>query len=234
MIKIRGTFSSLQETNERAEALIRNHDSYHKIYHGWVGKPMPLTIKSEWSAEVEEVDVSKKVTKIIKDNIKEKRTEEKQQVAEIRERERNLKQSVEQESSDPYEKYTCLRVKKAQIIWGYLEHRKKMEEMDEVFRKTLEEIGEMDSEDSDYAVRYENRYKEARERAGIPEDKNDVSFMKYLNADVNDLKQFAIETDREQELLEDDPNYKVSRVAGSTVTVQRRAQEWDDKKASET
>jgi hypothetical protein len=226
MIKIRGTFGSEEEANERAEELIRNHDSYHKIYHGWVGKPLPLTVKSDWSGKVEEIDIKQKISKIVREDIKEKRAVEKAQVKEIRDRERNLKEAVEQESSDPYEKYTCLRVKKAQVIWGYLEHRKKLGEMIDVFEKTLAEVKEMDDEDDDYAKRYLGRYIEAREKAGIPEDKNDVSFMKYLNTDVIDLEVYA----KEQEDIEkaENPNYKASRLAGSTVTVERRAQPTDE------
>ena len=106
MLKIRGTFGTIEETNERAEELIRNHDSYHKIYHGYVGKPMPITIKSDFSAEVEEVDINQQISKIVREDVKEKRAQEKKQVQEIRERERNLKEAVEQEATDPYEKYT--------------------------------------------------------------------------------------------------------------------------------
>lgn len=225
MIKIRGTFSTPEEANEKAEDLIRNHDSYHKIYHGWVGKPLPLTVKSDFSAKVEEIDIQQKVSKIVRTEIKDKRQQEKQKVKEIRERERNLKEAVEQEATDPYEKYTCLRVKKAQVIWGYMEHRKKLAEMTDVFKKTLAEVQEMDDEDSDYAVRYYDRYMEARRSAGIPDDKNDQSFMKYLNTDVNDIEAYAKEQD--SLAIKDDPNYLVSRLAGNTVTVERRAQPHD-------
>jgi len=226
MIKIRGTFGSEEEANERAEELIRNHDSYHKIFHGWVGKPLPLTVKSDWSGNVEEIDIKQKISKIVRDDIKDKRNIEKAQVKEIRDRERNLKEAVEQEATDPYEKYTCLRVKKAQVIWGYLEHRKKLGEMIDIFEKTLAEVKEMDDEDDDYAKRYLGRYIEARDKAGIPDDKNDVSFMKYLNTDVIDLEVYA----KEQEDIEkaENPNYKASRLAGSTVTVERRVQPTDE------
>jgi hypothetical protein len=33
MIKIRGVFATEDEANQRAEFLIKNNDSYHKIYH---------------------------------------------------------------------------------------------------------------------------------------------------------------------------------------------------------
>jgi hypothetical protein len=231
MIKIRGTFSSMEEANEKAEDLIRNHDSYHKIYHGWVGKPLPLTVKSDFSGTVEEIDIQQKVSKIVRADIKDKRQQEKQQVKHIRERERNLKEAVEQEAADPYEKYTCLRVKKAQVIWGYMEHRKKLGEMTDVFEKTLAEVKEMDEEDSDYAARYYDRYMEARRSAGIPDDKNDQSFMKYLNTDVVNLETYS--KDQDALAIKNDPNYRVSRLAGNTVTVERRPQPHDHPEVDE-
>ena len=225
MIKIRGTFSSIQEMNEKAEDLIRNHDSYHKIFHGFVGKPLPLTVKSDWSQEVEEIDIQKAVAKTVTDNIKAERNKERQEVNEIREREKNIRENVEAESTDPYEVYTCLRVKKAQVIWGYMEHRKKLHEMKDVFEKTLAEVAEYDEKSPDYKEKYLERYMDARARAGIPEDKHDVSFMKYLNHDVMDLEGYAIEAEREEEeakKLGDDSDFKSSRLAGSTITVRRR------------
>jgi len=66
---------------------------------------------------------------------------------------------------------------------------------------------------------------EARRSAGIPDDKNDQSFMKYLNTDVVNLETYS----REQDTLaiKNDPNYIVSRLAGNTVTVERRPQPHD-------
>ena len=223
MLKIRGTFATIEETNEKAEDLIRNHDSYHKIYHGFVGKPMPLTVKSDWSQSIEEVDIQKQTSKIIREDIKEKRAEEKKQVEEIREREQNLREAVEQEATDPYEQYTMLRVKKAQIIWGYLEHRTKLKELEDVFTKTLAEIKEMDEEDDDYSKKYMQKYIDAREKAGIPHD--DKSFMQFLDTEVDDIEEYAKK--HEEMANSDDPNYKVS-TKGSTITIARQKQDHDD------
>ena len=41
--KIRGNFATPIEASERAEFLIRNVDSYHQIYHAYVGRPFPIT-----------------------------------------------------------------------------------------------------------------------------------------------------------------------------------------------
>lgn len=223
MVKFRGGYRTLGEATVKSEDLVRSHDSYHKIFIGLMGHPLPLTENSEWSKEVNEIDIQKKVSSTIAEDVKAKRAVEKLKVDEIREREKTLKESVEQEASDPYEKYTCLRVKKAQIIWGYLEHRKKMVEMKEVFSKTLEELDEMDEEDPDYDEKYLTRYKDARDQAGIPEDKEDRSFMRYLDSNVRDLEVFARDIEEEEKELSEDSDYKVSRIAGSTISVRHVA-----------
>lgn len=48
--KLRGNFDSEMECNQRAEYLIRNVDSYHQIYHVYVGRPFPITSSSKYSA----------------------------------------------------------------------------------------------------------------------------------------------------------------------------------------
>jgi len=57
--KIRGTYQSELEASQRAEYLIRNVDSYHKIYTVYTGRPFPLTESSDYSSEVSEVDIKK-------------------------------------------------------------------------------------------------------------------------------------------------------------------------------
>ena len=92
----RGAFALYSVRTEKSEDLIRSHDSYHKIYVGRVGRPMPVTQESTWSKEVNEVDMEKKVSKIVSEDVKAKRQEEKQKVNEIREREKNLKEIIRQ------------------------------------------------------------------------------------------------------------------------------------------
>ena len=43
MMKVRGVYGSEEEANERAEFIIRNVDSYHEVYHAFVGRPFPVT-----------------------------------------------------------------------------------------------------------------------------------------------------------------------------------------------
>ena len=78
MVKFRGSFSSIQEANERSEYLIRNVDSYNSILTGYVGRPFPLTNNNKkYCTETNEVDVNKTTDEIVSKDIKSKRDEEK-------------------------------------------------------------------------------------------------------------------------------------------------------------
>ena len=86
--KLRGNFASEIEATQRAEFLIRNVDSYHQVYHTYVGRPFPITTSSKYSAETDEIDIRKETTKSVSHNIKEKRSTDDQQIKEIKQREK--------------------------------------------------------------------------------------------------------------------------------------------------
>ena len=177
MCKLRGNFGTEQEACDRANYLIGNIDSYHKIYHTYVGKPFPLTTSSRWSAETTEVDIKNKVAKVVSDDIKKQRAEEKKEIDEIKERERELIEGSERED-DPKDNYITQRVKKAQLVWTYLETAKKMDEMKESIIKTRAEIEKLDKEHPEFIDEYRDMYFEARRKSGLKDD--DDSFIQYL------------------------------------------------------
>ena len=177
MIKVRGNYETEEEADDRAELLIRTVDSYHKIFTAFVGKPFPATTSSRWSADTNEIDIKKKVTEVISKDIKRQRMEEKKEIEDIKEREKKLMEDVEKDF-DPYDRYIELRVKKAQLVWTYLETQKKMDEMRDSIIKTREEIGELDEEHPSFLGTYRDKYMDARREAGLKDD--DASFLSYL------------------------------------------------------
>jgi hypothetical protein len=181
MIKCRGAFASQQEANDRAESIIRNVDSFHSIYHSYVGRPFPLSRNPDYVKEVSEIDIRKEIVDTISSDIKKVKDEERKQIDEIKERERKLIEDTKK-PEDPYDTYTTLRVKKAQVSWTYLESVKKLREMKAIILKTREEIAEMDSENDDYRVQYLDRYYSARKDAGLGMDD---SFIKYLEVEAD-------------------------------------------------
>jgi hypothetical protein len=185
--KLRGNFSTESEADQRAEFIIRNVDSYHQIYHTYVGRPFPITVSSKFSAETNEIDIRKEMTKTMSSSVKEKKMEEKKTIDDMKEREENLisESKRDPDDVDPFDTYITLKVKKAQLSWTYLEHQKKMAEIRTILRTTKTTLDDMDSEFPEFQHQYFDKYMQARKTSGF-EDK-DISkdnFMKFLVEDA--------------------------------------------------
>lgn len=183
--KLRGNFPSDREASEKAESIIRNTDSYHKIYHAYVGRPFPLTLSSDYSEHTEEVDIRKAMTESISNNIKKLKKDEQKQIKEVEERERMLLEDCKKEEDDPVDYYTTLKVKKAQITWTYIESQKKLEEMKNIIIKTRKEIEEMDKENPNLSKEYFDKYCEARKESGLDKEQHSENFIKFLVEDTD-------------------------------------------------
>ena len=188
VFKLRGNFSSIEESENYAENLIRNHDSYNEINVVRVGQCIPLTKKQELVEETINVDLNKEVDKIMSENVKEKRKSEKQEIKNIKDREAKLLQENKEILNDTYEKepleeYIMLRVKKAQLMWTLSETRKRIEkEIIPAIKKVKSEIKEWNEKYPTFDQEYYERYMEARKSVGIEnQDKLNYSyFMNYL------------------------------------------------------
>ena len=182
--KLRGNFATNTEANEKAEYLIRNVDSYHQIYHAYVGRPFPLCTTSDYSGESIEIDIRNNMKESISDNIKKKKKDEMKTMDEIKDREKELIEDTSKEEQDPADLYTTLRVKKAQLSWTYLETMKKVDEMKNSIIKARKEIEDMDEKDTSYKEVYLNKYLEARKKTGLDVTNMKDSFMKYMVEDA--------------------------------------------------
>jgi hypothetical protein len=194
--KVRGTYATDVEANQRAEFLIRNVDSYHQLYHLYVGRPFPITSSSKYSAETAEVDIRKETTKVISENIKEEKNKEQKTIKEMKEREEAMLAESDKARKDdgksdpdidPYEEYITLSVKKAQLSWTFLEHLKKLKEVREIILKTRNNLSTMDEEYPEFKDKYFEKYMDARRKSGLDEKVRDVqdNFMKYMVEDVS-------------------------------------------------
>lgn len=184
-MKCRGTFFTQEEADQRAEWIIRNVDSYHKIQTSYTGKPFPVCADTKkYVRDTNAVDIRKKATETISQDIKEKRLEEKRTMKEIKEREKNLLENTGEDfKEDPEDMYTTLMVKKANLVWTYVETRNKMEQMKMNIIKVRKEIAEMDEEDPSLKEQYFDRYMEARKESGLSEEVTQDNFMKFLVSD---------------------------------------------------
>lgn len=193
--KLRGNYSTSIEADQRAEFLIRNVDSYHKIYHTHVGRPFPITFSSEYSAETSEIDIRREMTKAISSNIKNQKDEEQKTAREMKEREETLLAESEKAREDdgegdpdvdPYDEYITQSVKKAQLSWTFLEHLKKLKEVRDIIIKTRSVISKMDEEYPDFKEKYFEKYMEARRKAGLDQNVRETqdNFIMYMVEDT--------------------------------------------------
>lgn len=192
MMKVRGVYATEDEANERAEFLIRNVDSYHEIYHCHVGRPFPITTSEIFSNEIKSIDIKQKTTDIISEDILTQKKNDRQQIEEMKQKEKALldesKRAQNNEPADPFETYITEQVKRAQLLWTYVETQKKMETMKENIEKASHTIKEYDTEHPEYYEKYKERYYQARKEAGLPDDGSDEnSFIKYLGLDFKDV-----------------------------------------------
>lgn len=184
--KLRGNFASEIEASQRAEFLIKNVDSYHQIYHTYVGRPFPITNSSKYSAETTEVDIRKQTAESVSQNVREKRLDEEKEIREIKQREEKLLEETKREEIDTYDDYITQKVKLAQLSFTYLEHQKKMAEVKGIIITTRELIKKLDDEFPDYKNSYYEKYMQARRDAGITETSDDLNanFLKFLVQDA--------------------------------------------------
>jgi hypothetical protein len=188
--KLRGNYDTEIEANQRAEYIIRKVDSFNKVFHAYVGRPFPITIDSKFSKETSEIDIKKDVTENISHSIKKTKDSDDKIITEMVTREQELlkdsKKAINNEPLDEYDTYITLQVKKAQLSWTYLEHQKKMKEVKDIIMKTRKEIEELDEKHTEFKNNYYEKYKQAREAAGLENESKDNSYSNFLKYMVED------------------------------------------------
>jgi len=212
-MKCRGAFQTVDEAHNRAEWLIRNVDSYHDIQTGYAGRPFPVCRDTrKYVSETKDIDIRKKATQTVSEDLKEKRAEEKREVEDIKHREEKLlSQSKEDYEEPPLESYTTMHVKKANLVYTYLETRKKMMNMRGLIQKVYGEISAMDAESSTYRTQYYDNYMAARRSAGIKDEEVLDNFMQFIMEDA-DLD-FDIHGTDEMVHLDEEKKEEVATVA---------------------
>lgn len=188
--KLRGNYATETEANERAEYIIKNLDSYHQIYHTFVGRPFPITVSSDFSKEINRVDLRKEMTENISHDVKKKREKEAKDIEDIKRREQELlneSKRKEETPNDPelvLDEYITLRVKKAQLSWAYLETKKKLADMVGIIARTRVSLEEMEVKNPENKEKYFQKYMDAREKAGLDTARHQDNFIKFMVEDV--------------------------------------------------
>jgi hypothetical protein len=189
--KLRGCFGTEGDASDRAEYLIREKDSYHKIFHVGVGRPFPVTQSSDYTINQEEVDLRQKVKADYSEDLKKKRRDEARELEEVKDREELLmkdhQRAINDEEEDPEDVYISSRVGYAQNTWVYLEHMRKLEDIKKNIIKYKKRILRMDHDHPEFLDNYYAKYLKARDGAGLSSGTNpkgDDSFIKYMVEDA--------------------------------------------------
>ncbi len=178
MIKVRGTYNTLEKCDKRSEFLIKNIDSVHHIYYAGVGKPFPITNSSNFSKDISKIKIQEKLA----EERKFQEDKEKREVQEIKQREKEiLESSNEEKEPENEDKYITLKVKKAQLTWTYISTMKKLLDMKNNILKARDDISKLDQTNPEFKDSYMERYKESLKRVNLQQDKD--SFISYMEND---------------------------------------------------
>lgn len=170
VLKLRGNFDDEKRADVYSENLIRNHDSYAVIDYTWVGKPIPLMADNTlYRASTREIDVRRKTTEVMSEELKAKRENEKRDMMEVQKRHKALLSDVKEteEKYDDIEYYTQLRVRMANLKYREEDLKKRIEESKEILKAVRTEIEALDTAHPSYKDQCLDKYKEALNASGI-------------------------------------------------------------------
>lgn len=188
MAKLRGNFQTETEAAVQAAKIIKDTDSYHKIFTSYVGRPFPITNDEKYCRDTEEVDIQQKTKDVISEDVKEKRQQQKKDMEEVKTREKRLldQQKNPEYEEEPFEKYMMLNTKKAQLAFTYEETMQKMEKVKDSIIRARAEILQMEAENPTFKDELFTNFKEARAQSGITTDSETMrnTFVKYLCQDI--------------------------------------------------
>jgi len=177
--KIRGIFSNVEEADEWANNLIRNYDSYAEIDFVPVGREFPVMADNMvYVRETKEVDVRKILDKTTKEYLDKKREQEKQQIDEIKKRQKELQELPQEEDKDSIDYYIKLRVKRATALMRKDEARNVMTQCNHVIDASGVELNEVEETHPEYAKEYLEQYETALKETGIKVQDNPL--IKYM------------------------------------------------------
>lgn len=184
--KIRGSYPSKKEALEASEDLIRQHDSYHKIFLAYVGRPFPVTLKSDFSESSDKINVKDDKKNSFSAAIKKKREEERKLADELDERKKQLEEEhLEKKDENPQDYYNNLYVKRAQIKYQKTLANKQVTHMDESIQKIGDEIKELDKDNKDKFKALYETFEQSYKGTNVDMKTIQESFMGELAKDIN-------------------------------------------------
>jgi hypothetical protein len=192
IIKIRGAFNRLEETEEKSKELIQ-YFSAHQIFVCEIGSPSPIQSEVKDKSKVIIVDNDESCLKY-NDLIRDPSLKEKHQIEEIKQRTAELKADVALDPADldPLEKYIMLNTKRGTMVplfqenyRLYQQYYKNTVKIKDVIVKTRIEIKDMDEKHPDFKDKYMEIYNKTAKERGIDKATDDMAVLikKYIATD---------------------------------------------------
>lgn len=185
--KVRGTFANIEASDVYAADLIKNHDSVHSIKCAMVGQPFPLTLRSDFTEQINTVyrDINKVAKEDISKFIRQEGEKDKKTIEEIHQREQQLKEDAvrplklnedEMNQNELNEKYLILRKGLAMCVHQYKlvcdQHLKLLADQ---ARQKLEAINGMEERHPSIVESYMELYNKSMEESGIDTKTDDMA-----------------------------------------------------------
>lgn len=196
MIKVRGAFDTEDEMNTRAEYLINHCDSFHRIYHANMGRPLPLTLKEDFVKDIKFVKAEGNEEDIIHTSVEQDQKEEEKVQKELNERVKIIREEEKKGSdpvADPIENYIQNKVKVAFNMAAIDNFRAQIAKSQEVIRNAHQALCDLDAENPDFADGFMNKYNETRKAVGMPDSDTvanepgmePIKYMRYKPEDLD-------------------------------------------------
>lgn len=182
--KIRGSYFTLSEAEQRAEELIKDVDSTNSIFTCLIGTPFPLVTEG-FAEEVNEVDLQNQTEHTISQNVREKRRKDQKEMDELKQQQDELMQDINMDpAAKEEENYITNRVKLAALKSEIIAHEKKIEECKNLQNNCIKWLRETKLKHPEYEETYMDKYREARKAANIPENSDGEDIMKFMKDSI--------------------------------------------------
>ena len=188
--KIRGCFQEEADAVDRCRYLIREVDSYHAVQTVRTGQPFPVVADArKFSRETSMVDMQKETKQQLQEDVKARRDHEKKEVDGIKRREADIRgqqqRGEDDDSENPLERYTTLRMKRAQLLLALVEAKDRIVDIRRHAANAIDEVRRSDSESPEFADEYLERIASARKAIGIDDMANPPPFYTFLDDSVD-------------------------------------------------
>ena len=187
IVKVRGVFETEEECDIQSRKILDESDSYHAIWTGRVGHPLPLVDDNDerYAQEIQNVSLQEKIKQEMSKNVREHRNKEKEFVKEAEQRaadQRAKDDAAMRGEVDEEERYITLRVKRANLIFTLYQMLVSMKRYKDTLTQTVSILDEMDEKFPEFQQTFLAKYNYAAEQAGVPKEKNNI--IKYMVGDI--------------------------------------------------